>query len=57
MHDELTPIDGGAATTFGGWAATLVDSLDALWLMGMIDDFGEAIREVKKINFARSEMD
>ena len=51
MSDELSPISGGAATTFGGWAATLVDSLDSLWLMGMLDDFEEAVREVRNINF------
>lgn len=57
MSDELSPISGGAATTFGGWAATLVDSLDSLWLMGMLDDFEEAVREVKNINFNITETD
>lgn len=57
MSDELSPISGGAATTFGGWAATLVDSLDSLWLMGMLDDFEEALREVRNINFNITETD
>lgn len=57
MSDELSPISGGAATTFGGWAATLVDSLDSLWLMGMLDDFEEAVREVENINFNITETD
>lgn len=57
MSDELSPISGGAATTFGGWAATLVDSLDSLWLMGMFDDFEEAVREVRNINFNTTETD
>ena len=57
MSDELSPISGGAVTTFGGWAATLVDSLDSLWLMGMLDDFEEAVREVKNINFNTTETD
>lgn len=57
MSDELSPISGGAATTFGGWAATLVDSLDSLWLMGMLDDFEEAVREVRNINFNITETD
>lgn len=57
MTDELSPISGGAATTFGGWAATLVDSLDSLWLMGMLDDFEEAVHEVRNINFNLTETD
>lgn len=32
--DELRPVSGGGKNTFGGWAATLVDSLDTLWIMG-----------------------
>lgn len=30
--DELRPVTGGGKNTFGGWAATLVDSLDTLWM-------------------------
>lgn len=32
--DEVRPVTGGGKNTFGGWAATLVDSLDTLWIMG-----------------------
>jgi mannosyl-oligosaccharide alpha-1,2-mannosidase len=31
--DELAPISGGARDTFGSWGATLVDSLDTLWIV------------------------
>lgn len=55
MKDELTPVDGGHATTFSGWAATLVDSLDTLWIMGMLDEFEQAVREAKRIDFTASE--
>lgn len=34
--DELRPVSGGGKNTFGGWAATLVDSLDTLWIMGCV---------------------
>lgn len=34
MHDELEPVSGGKKDPFGGWAATLVDTLDTLWLIG-----------------------
>lgn len=51
MKDELSPIDGGAIQSFGGWAATLVDTLDTLWIMEMQDDFDEAVNAVKDIDF------
>lgn len=34
--DEVRPVSGGGKNTFGGWAATLVDSLDTLWIMGCV---------------------
>jgi mannosyl-oligosaccharide alpha-1,2-mannosidase len=39
LRDELAPVSGGGKTTFGGWAATLVDSLDTLWIMDLKDEF------------------
>ncbi|KAI4132792.1 MAG: hypothetical protein LQ338_000496 [Usnochroma carphineum] len=51
-EDELAPIRGGHATTFGGWGATLVDSLDTLWLMGLKGDFEEALKAVEEIDFS-----
>lgn len=35
--DEVRPVTGGGKNTFGGWAATLVDSLDTLWIMGCVN--------------------
>ena len=37
--------------TFGGWAATLVDSLDTLWILGMKLDFEEAVIAASYIDF------
>jgi mannosyl-oligosaccharide alpha-1,2-mannosidase len=39
MRDELSPISGRGRDTFGGWAATLVDALDTLWIMDMKQEF------------------
>ncbi|KAI9670186.1 MAG: hypothetical protein M1831_006398 [Alyxoria varia] len=50
-HDELKPVSGGFADPFAGWRATLVDTLDTLWIMDLKDEFEEAVAEVKKINF------
>ncbi|TGJ84602.1 hypothetical protein E0Z10_g4163 [Xylaria hypoxylon] len=53
-HDELSPVTKKFRDPFCGWAATLVDSLDTLWIMGMEDEFKEALLEVEKIDFTVS---
>ncbi|KAI0438637.1 glycoside hydrolase family 47 protein [Xylaria telfairii] len=50
-HDELSPVSKKFRDPFCGWAATLVDSLDTLWIMGMEEEFKEALSEVEKIDF------
>ncbi|GAP85146.1 putative glycoside hydrolase family 47 protein [Rosellinia necatrix] len=50
-HDELSPVTKKFRDPFCGWAATLVDSLDTLWIMGMEEEFKEALLEVEKIDF------
>lgn len=44
LQDELKPVSFKGQETYGGWAATLVDSLDTLWIMGLKKDFYEAVR-------------
>ncbi|CAJ2509466.1 Uu.00g144920.m01.CDS01 [Anthostomella pinea] len=53
-HDELSPVTKKFRDPFCGWAATLVDSLDTLWIMDMKDEFEEALLEVEKIDFTVS---
>ncbi|KAJ2995434.1 hypothetical protein NUW58_g944 [Xylaria curta] len=50
-HDELSPVSKKFRDPFCGWAATLVDSLDTLWIMGMEEEFKAALLEVEKIDF------
>ncbi|GAB7360292.1 hypothetical protein MBLNU230_g8050t1 [Neophaeotheca triangularis] len=57
LADELTPISGSKKTTFGGWAATLVDSLDTLWIMDMKTEFWEGVNATLAIDFSDSSMD
>ena len=52
LADELAPISGGSKNTFGGWGATLVDSLDTLWIMDMKDDFEAAVVAATTISFS-----
>lgn len=54
MKDALKPISGSFVDQFSGWAATLVDSLDSLWIMGMRNEFYEAVETVALIDFGRS---
>ncbi|KAJ4367371.1 hypothetical protein N0V83_006952 [Neocucurbitaria cava] len=54
MKDALKPISGEYVDQFSGWAATLVDSLDTLWMMGMRDEFYEAVAAVSTIDFGES---
>ncbi len=56
MHDELRPISGSFKDPFCGWAATLVDSLDTLWIAGLKDEFDDAVKNgVANIDFTFSE--
>lgn len=57
LADELTPVSGQRKNPFGGWGATLVDSLDTLWIMGMKDEFNQAVAAATHINFTRSQLD
>ena len=54
MKDELSPISGGSRDAFGGWAATLVDALDTMHIMGMHDELQDAISAVAAIDFSTS---
>jgi mannosyl-oligosaccharide alpha-1,2-mannosidase len=51
LHDELRPQSGTFRDPFARWGATLVDALDTLWIMGLKDEFEEAVKAVDKIDF------
>lgn len=51
MQDEVAPLSGVPKTTFGGWGATLVDSLDTLWIMGFKKEFDQAVHELAHMHF------
>ncbi|CAK4020329.1 glycoside hydrolase family 47 [Lecanosticta acicola] len=51
LQDEVSPLTGMSRNPFAGWAATLVDSLDTLWIMGLKKDFDAAVKALKKIDF------
>jgi len=51
LADEVRPLSGGAYNPFGGWGATLVDSLDTLWLMNLTQEFEEVTATLEGIDF------
>jgi mannosyl-oligosaccharide alpha-1,2-mannosidase len=51
LHDELKPVSGEFKDPFANWGATLVDALDTLWIMGLKDEFEDAVKGVAKIDF------
>ena len=53
-HDELKPLSLKGSDTFSGWGATLVDTLDTLWIMGLKREFSEAVQAVGVINWDES---
>ena len=54
MQDELSPVSGKFRNPFCAWGATLVDSLDTLYMMDLEDDFEEAVDAIKDIDFTTS---
>ncbi|KAF2084539.1 glycoside hydrolase family 47 protein [Saccharata proteae CBS 121410] len=57
LQDELAPVSGGAKATFGGWAATLIDALDTLWIMGLKSEFNEAVAAVQNVDLSVSSLE
>lgn len=55
LHDEVSPLSGDHCDTFAGWAATLVDSLDSLIIMGMTDEFEKALAALDQIDFTTTD--
>lgn len=54
MKDALQPLSASYKDQFSGWAATLVDALDTLWIMGLREEFDEAVEAVSTIDFGKS---
>ncbi|CAG8191231.1 unnamed protein product [Penicillium olsonii] len=53
-HDEIKPLSKESEDPFNGWGATLVDSLDTLWIIELRDEFSEAVDAIKHIDFKTS---
>jgi len=51
--DELLPVTRGRAEAWGGFMATMIDSLDTLWLMGLKEEFEQAADYIEAANTRR----
>jgi len=49
--DELRPISASRKISYGGWAASLVDNLDTLWIMDSKEEFVDAADAALTIDF------
>jgi mannosyl-oligosaccharide alpha-1,2-mannosidase len=54
LQDEIAPSSGGFKNGFGQRAATLVDTLDTLYIMGLDEEFEEAVKAMKKVDLTTS---
>ncbi|KAF9464248.1 glycoside hydrolase family 47 protein [Collybia nuda] len=50
-YDELLPLNGGKTNNFNGWSVTLIDALDTMWMMGLKEEFYDAVGVVAAQNF------
>ncbi|KAH7914600.1 glycoside hydrolase family 47 protein [Hygrophoropsis aurantiaca] len=50
-HDELLPVSGGKVNNFNGWSVSIVDGLDTMWIMGLQDEFYDAIPMLANLSF------
>ncbi|CAG8585368.1 23512_t:CDS:10 [Cetraspora pellucida] len=53
--DELEPVSNNGRDNFNGWGATIVDSLDTIWIMGLKDEFNKSRNFVETVDFTTSE--
>ncbi|KAG6861017.1 hypothetical protein C0995_004870 [Termitomyces sp. Mi166 len=49
--DELLPTSGRNSSKFNGWSVTMVDAMDTMWMMGLKNEFSDAVRAVAAQNF------
>ncbi|KAI5196367.1 seven-hairpin glycosidase [Aureobasidium subglaciale] len=53
LSDELAPVSGSKKDTFGGWAATLADTLDTLWIADLKGEFHDGVEALLEIDFTK----
>ncbi|KAG2204758.1 hypothetical protein INT46_006151 [Mucor plumbeus] len=54
-HDELLPVSNGYSDSRNGWGASIVDALDTMLIMGLDEDYNQALEFVRSIDFTKSQ--
>ncbi|KAG5634636.1 hypothetical protein H0H81_001318 [Sphagnurus paluster] len=49
--DELLPKSGGKTNKYNSWGMTTIDSMDTMWIMGLNEQFTQAMEYVATLNF------
>ncbi|ORX57557.1 seven-hairpin glycosidase [Hesseltinella vesiculosa] len=49
--DEIQPVTGMASNSRNGWGASIFDGLDTLLIMGLKDEYEQALEHVSKVNW------
>jgi len=55
MENELQPVSAGSSTKFCIGAAMLIDSLDTLLILGLQDEFKEAVNAAATLDLENTE--
>ncbi|KAI8144823.1 glycoside hydrolase [Fennellomyces sp. T-0311] len=50
-HDELRPISNGTSDTRNGWGASIFDGLDTIIIMGLEEEYQQALAHIKNVNW------
>ncbi|KAF7969462.1 hypothetical protein HWV62_27311 [Athelia sp. TMB] len=53
--DELLPVSNGKTDNFNGWGVSIVDGLDTMWIMGLQDEFLDAMPIIADMKFFLNE--
>ncbi len=53
-HDALLPLTNSYTDPFGGWGASVVDSLSTSFIMNHIDLYESGVEYAKKIDFSKT---
>ncbi|KAI9277179.1 glycoside hydrolase [Phascolomyces articulosus] len=50
-HDELRPLTNGTSDSRNGWGASIFDGLDTMLIMGLEEEYQEALEHVKNVDW------
>ncbi|KAK9459070.1 glycosyl hydrolase family 47-domain-containing protein [Lipomyces oligophaga] len=52
-HDELLPVTAGFSDTFGGWGASIIDTIDTLIIMDLTSELDQVKTFLESLDFSK----